>query len=182
MPGEGAAETATGAWEGFHAAIVQLLIEHGARQLRLDRGKDALHAAVCELRDRFGADTARWGWGRVRPLTLVHPFAKQPPMDRVFNVGPVPGRGDAGTVHQGSVDLADPAANVVGCPTLRAVIDVGAWENSRFVLLGGQSGNPTSPHYEDQVAMWAAGQGVPIYWRDDDLAAAAVARLELTPA
>jgi len=142
----------------------------------------ALQAAVASLIKRFGKRHQAWAWGQVRPLTLVHPFGAQAPLDRLFNVGPLPGRGDAATVHQGGVDLADPTANVIGCPTLRAVIDVGAWENSRFVLLGGQSGNPMSPHYTDQIALWSSGEGIPIHWTPEASDVHAVNRLTLTPA
>src|SRR6266704_4029305 len=42
------------------------------------------------------------------------------------------------------------------------VVENGEWEWARFVLPGGHSGNPFSPHYDYQVPVWLAGQGVPI--------------------
>ena len=67
-------------------------------------------------------------------------------------------------------------------PSLRAVIDVGAWHNSRFVLPGGQSGNPLSPHYDDLFELWRRGEGVPIAFTPQEMKAAAVTTLELRPA
>ncbi|HYQ30178.1 MAG TPA: penicillin acylase family protein, partial [Polyangiaceae bacterium] len=63
----------------------------------------------------------------------------------------------------------------------RSVMEVGNWEASRFVLLGGQSGNPLSPHYGDLVALHQRGEGVPVHWQDDEVARHAVATLTLSP-
>ena len=62
------------------------------------------------------------------------------------------------------------------------VIDVGAWSNCRFVLCGGQSENPLSPHYADLFEVWQRGEGVPIPWTPEDIEAATVDTLTLEPA
>lgn len=123
----------------------------------------ALEAAWDHLARRFGADPTGWAWGRIRPLRLKHPFGIKKPLDRLFDLGPYPMGGDATTIPQAAVDLADPTANPIGVPAFRMVIDVGDWDRSRFALLGGQSGNPFSLNAEDQVARWAANDGVPIH-------------------
>ena len=61
--------------------------------------------------------------------------------------GPDPGS-DGGTVGRGAswrmiVDLADP-------------------QHSRGVYPGGQNGDPESPHYDDQIAVWAGGRYLPL--------------------
>ena len=61
-------------------------------------------------------------------------------------------------------------------------IDVGAWENSRYALAGGQSGNPCSRHYGDLAPIWARGEGIAIAWTREDVAARARTTLRLTPA
>jgi penicillin amidase len=62
------------------------------------------------------------------------------------------------------------------------VADTGAWENSRWVLPGGQSGNPLSPHYDDQLPLWQRGEGIPIPWSEDAVRVATRATLHLKPA
>jgi len=140
----------------------------------------AVDRVAAELRRRHGPPR-RWQWGRVRPLRLVHPFGQQRPFDRVFNIGPLPGRGDAGTICQGTLDWMAPTANQLGVPNLRLVIDVGDWDRSRFVLLGGQSGNPLSPHWDDLVPLWLRGQGIAIHWSEQAVRDAAVRELTLVP-
>ena len=65
--------------------------------------------------------------------------------------------------------------------SMRSVMDVGNWSASRFVLLGGQSGNPCSPHYDDLVPLWQRGEGVPIHWEDAAVDAHTRHTLRLTP-
>jgi penicillin amidase len=62
------------------------------------------------------------------------------------------------------------------------VIDLADPERSRFVLAGGQSGNPLSPHYRDLFDLWRRGDGVPIAWSEGAVAAATRSTLVLEPA
>jgi penicillin amidase len=141
----------------------------------------ALDCAIQRLQHEHGRAPSRWAWGRVRPMQLTHTFGKKAPMDRLFHPAPVACGGDASTIAQAAVDLAHPDQNPVGVPTLRTVIDVGAWQNSRFVLIHGQSGNPYSPHYTDQLPLWQRGDGIPIAWSEDDIQRTTRHTLELTP-
>jgi penicillin amidase len=125
---------------------------------------DALAAALRTLRERYGNDPDQWAWGRIRPLTLRHSVGERAPLDRVFNLGPFAWGGDASTVGQAAVEPDNPTANPTFVASLRMVVDVGNWEESRFILPGGQSGNPLSPHYDDQFALWQRGEGVSIAW------------------
>jgi penicillin amidase len=150
--------------------------EGWAREIRR-----ALLAAANTLSRRFGPDPASWTWGRVRPLTFEHPVSVRRPLDRIFNLGPYPWDGDANTVSPAPGDATNPAANPVAVASLRMAVDVGQWELSRFVLPGGQSGNPYSRHYADQMALWRKGDALPIAWTPDAVARATRHTLVLDP-
>jgi penicillin amidase len=142
---------------------------------------DALAAVVRRLRERCGADSRRWAWGRIRTLTLPHPLGRRRLLARVFNLGPIPFGGDHDTINQGAALPLDPLGEVDNIASVRVVIDVGAWGNSRFSLPGGQSGNPFSPHYGDLFEFWQRGEGVPIAWTPEEIRAATRETLVLTP-
>lgn len=142
---------------------------------------DAVAAAMRTLRDVAGEDETRWAWGRVRPVFLVHAFGSKPPLDRIWNRGPIAFGGDATTIPQGSVAFDAPLGNAIGIPNLRAVIDVGNWEASRWVLAGGQSGNPLSRHYDDMIPLWLRGDSVTIGWSPESVTNRAVNELTLLP-
>jgi penicillin amidase len=141
----------------------------------------SLAAAVSRLRERAGSDPSAWSWGTLRPLRLLHVLGVRRPLDRMLNVGPVPLGGDTNTVAQAGVRPLDPFDNPAAIPNHRTVIDLGDPERSRYVLAGGQSGNPLSRHYADLFERWQRGEGVPIAWSHDAVVAATVDRLLLRP-
>src|SRR5262249_13027272 len=134
------------------------------------------------LRQKHGTDTAAWAWGRIHPLTLGHPFAQKKLFRRIFNLGPFPCGGDPNTINQATGVSLGQRADHGYIASLRMVADVGDWPQSRLVLPGGQSGNPLSPHYADQLPLWQRGEGIPIPWTDDQVRQATRETLVLEPA
>jgi penicillin G amidase len=137
----------------------------------------ALAEVVTNLRRDFGPLPEDWSWGKVRPLTLPHPFGRMEALAPAFNRGPIPWGGDGNTVSQASGGANGPMI----IASLRFVVEVGDWDNARFVLPGGQSGNPFSPHYDDMLALWQRGEGVPIAWSQEAIYDSAVEALRLEP-
>ena len=64
---------------------------------------------------------------------------------------------------------------------LRTVFDLADLSKSAFVLCGGQSGNPCSPHYADQLPLWQNGETIAIPWKQDDTIRAAKDTVRLLP-
>ena len=146
-----------------------------------DELSDALAEVVTRLRAKHGDDPSGWKWGRLRTLILRHPLGRQGGiLGSIFNLGPVPCGGDTDTINQASAMPLYPLAPTENIASLRVVIDVGNWSNSRYVLPGGQSGNPLSPHYGDMFPLWQKGEGVPIAWTEEEVRLATVATLELS--
>ena len=158
--------------------VVARLSEHPARRALVEA---ALASAVRTLRERAGLDSTGWAWGRLRPLRLRHVLGVSRPLDRLLNVGPVPLGGDSNTVSQAGVRPLDPFDNPAAIPNHRTVIDLADPDRSRYVLAGGQSGNPLSAHYADLFRLWQRGDGVPIAWSPDSVRAAALETLVLRP-
>lgn len=155
--------------------------------LRLLRGWDGVVARTLgdvyrALREQFGKNSNDWRWGELRQLTLQHPVGEQAPMNRIYNRGPFPWGGDSATVGQAAVSLDDPTGQPFFIASLRMVVDVGNWDENRFVLPGGQSDNPLSPHYDDQIPLWREGQGLTIAWTPEQVAQATASSLTLQPA
>jgi penicillin amidase len=65
--------------------------------------------------------------------------------------------GDEQTVLQAGFD-AHLGFDAVVIPSWRVVVDLADLDASRAVLTTGQSGNPASPHWNDQSALWAGGE------------------------
>lgn len=134
------------------------------------------------LVDRLGQAPEGWAWGKARPLTLKHPLGGRKPLGRIYNLGPFPHGGDANTLNPAPVDPADPLGNPnFAIASLRMAVEIGAWEYARFALPGGQSGNPFSPHYSDQLPLWRRGDGLTIPQAEDEIGRVTKRTLELLP-
>jgi penicillin amidase len=123
-----------------------------------------LDAAYAEMEKLQGPDPRSWRWGKLHHNFAEHPFAAiadEATRSRV-NVGPLPKDGSEYTPNQSSY-RADDFRQTNG-PSLRVVIDVGDWDNSRAVNHPGQSGDPASGHYRDLAPLWHDGRYFPLLY------------------
>jgi penicillin amidase len=147
-----------------------------------DEMADVLAGVVRHLRRAVGPGPAYWAWGHVRRLRPEHLLFKDSRLlGGAFNLGVVPIGGDANTVHQAACRPAHPTAFAHNIPSLRAVFDLANLAGSTFVLPGGQSGNPCSPHYDDLFGPWQAGEAVTLAWTQEQVIREAVDTLRLLP-
>ena len=118
-------------------------------------------------------------WGMLRGTEYEHAFGRKPALRGLFNRGPVSLGGDTSTIAQAALNPLEPSANTLFTVSLRAVMEVGDWSRSRFILPGGQSGNPLSPHYDDQLEAFVAGEALELPWTREEVAGATCATLRL---
>ena len=67
-------------------------------------------------------------------------------------------------------------------PSWRVVYDLSDLDASRGILPTGQSGNPGSPHWNDQTDLWAAGDHRPLPFTRAAVEEAAAERHAIVPA
>lgn len=143
---------------------------------------DVLGDVVRRLRREVGPGPAFWGWGHIRQLRLEHHlFGKHRLLGPAFNLGPVPCGGDQNTISQAASRPLHPTDYTHNMANLRAVFDLSDPAASRFVLAGGQSGNPYSPHHADQFPLWQEGESIPILWAQEAVIREAKGTLRLVP-
>jgi penicillin amidase len=140
----------------------------------------SLDDALRELEDRLGPEPAPWRWGALHQVRFASPLARVPAVAELFTAAVFELGGDEQTVAQSGCDARDgyPAAVV---QSWKQVIDLADPDRSLGVLPTGQSGNPASPHWNDQAPLWATGEyhDLPISRRAVE--AEAVTALRLTP-
>jgi len=111
----------------------------------------ALAAAVNEL----GADQSKWAWGEIHTFTFAHPLGSIGPLAPIFNRGPYPTGGNWNTVNSGAY-YADKAYSMGLGPAYRIISDPADWDASLSIIPSGESGQPFSPYYADQIDSWLA--------------------------
>jgi penicillin G amidase len=166
-------------------AVDRILAEGDAGWMPAGRGamvSQALEETLAFLEGRLGAE-AQWAWGGLHALTLRHPLGGGRALgsrilNRVLpmNRGPFSVPGDGMTINVSAYLLSRPFDPGVG-PAYRQIVDCGDAAASRWIIPGGSSGDPLSPHYGDQLEDWRHGRYHPMM--PDAVIAAEV--LELVP-
>ena len=108
---------------------------------------------------------------RVRPMRPVS-NGKQ-----ITRPGPVERPGDGFTVNATS----GAAFQQTSGASYREILDLSDWDRSMTTNVPGESGDPSSPHYSDLLADWAAGKYHPLPYTRKAVEAATVERMTLTP-
>jgi penicillin amidase len=126
----------------------------GSSQTRDDIIAYSFVEAVDQIIKDRGADMSRWQWGSTNLLRL-HSMTENPALDR----GGIPVRGDEFTLSPGAN-----GGEVTGGASWRMVVDFSDLGHSFGMYPGGQSEDPSSPHYADQMNPWAEGRYLPLYF------------------
>ncbi len=136
------------------------------------RAKQAHDLAMRALRNAYGKDPAAWRWGDAHRAKFANPLLGSiPVLARLFDLG-LPIDGDNYTVNRASPQVDDLSgynfSDLHGA-SLRALFDLADLSRSRFIIAGGQSGNPLSAHYADLTEPWQNGKYVTIVGRQQSL-------------
>ncbi len=119
---------------------------------------DGFKAAVLELADKHGSDSAKWTWGSIHTIEFEHAIGKKKPLNLLFNVGPFPSPSEFTSVNKLKSKTGNHDYRVASIPSTRRLIDCNDPENSWSILPTGNSGNFRSPFYDDQAEMFIKGQ------------------------
>ena len=145
--------------------IDKYIVERVPAQRKLD----ALRVAVARPTADFGSWKTAWGEvNRFQRLSddIVHPFVDAKPS---IPVGFTSARWGSlasfgARSSKGSQKLYGPSGN-----SFVAVVEFGDSVRARAVTAGGQSGNPASPHFNDQAARYSTGDLREVYFYPSQL-------------
>jgi penicillin G amidase len=141
----------------------------------------AWHKTLSHLKATLGADTGSWTWGRAHRVTHEHPLGKQPPLDKVFNIGPFAAPGGRETPNNLSGPISAVPIPITYGPSTRRVVDFSQPGAARGIVPTGQSGVWGDRHYNDQAEAYANGQTRPQYLDSADVASHTRETLVLNP-
>lgn len=132
--------------------------------------------------DSSGPDPAEWRWDTNHVLASKHALSGAfPGTNGSLDPPRVPAGGDSDTVQaagygwSGKNDFAITVLSVY-----RQVVDFATGEGS-FIVPGGASGDPGSPHFADQLEQWRTHQRVPMHLTREAVEADGVLETTLTP-
>lgn len=140
-------------WGNSDTLIDRILTERPGEWLPKEFKEYAELLRACErdareaISKRLDADESQWTWGRFTQVAFPHPLARAPLIGLQFNIPPFPQNGAGGNV---------PTVNVGRGVSMRFIADTSDWDKTQQGITLGESGDPSSPHWKDQLADWRA--------------------------
>jgi penicillin amidase len=133
----------------------------------------ARRAALLEawkvLEVEVGPSPSDWRWSDHHALTFEHPFvAGGAPVS--MNAGTADVGGSVNTVNPGGYSWRR-GTETTWIASLRLVMPLANLPGSQAVLPPGQSGQPASGWYQDQLRFWRSGDLLPLWYADADVQA-----------
>ncbi|MBK8313688.1 MAG: penicillin acylase family protein [Acidobacteria bacterium] len=114
--------------------------------------QDFVKACAAETRTtiarKYGADESKWTFGNAVQVKFNHPMTSAPLVGNQFKIDPFPQQGNGYTGGIG------PTVNVGPSVSMRMIVDMSNLDNSQQGLPVGQSGDPKSTNYKDQIDDW----------------------------
>jgi acyl-homoserine-lactone acylase len=126
----------------------------------------ALAASIELCEDRMGSDRASWTWGALHTYHWRHDFTRSTMFFHGYlNRGPYPAGGDVHSVNVAAFYWGK-NFDVFVIPAMRMVVDFGLEEPAFLITVPGESGNPSSEHYDDMIPYYLEGKNHPLPFKD----------------
>jgi penicillin amidase len=143
------------AWGNTDTFIDSIITERPAEWLPegFKNYTELLRACYADARESLinliGTDESSWRWGHPSSVQVrfPHPLASAPFIGQQFNIAPFPQDGSSGSLT---------TVNVGARVSMRFIADTSNWDRTQQGIPLGQSGDPSNPHWADQLADWRA--------------------------
>lgn len=138
----------------------------------------ALVEARAELESRFGTDWGAWRWDAIHRIEWRHNLGREEPLASILNPPPAPVGGDATSPFNA---VSDADGRVPLSVSYRQIFDLADLNAAQVVIPPGNSGQPGSPHYADNIERWRTVTYHPLFVDWGDIERNAEAHLTLRP-
>ena len=152
-------------------------------EVRDDILRNALVVARDEMTRRQSVNPEKWSWGRLHQLELTHQTLGTSGIglvERIFNRNGG-GIGGGSAAPNATAWNAAEGYTVTTAPSMRMVVSLADFDDSRWINLTGASGHPASDHYDDQTELFVEGKTLAWGWRRETVREQDGDRLLLRP-
>lgn len=157
-------ETAAMCAGGANGLAAALLVEDSAGWFspgkREQAIQGALQTALAWLTERLGPIPSTWSWGKLHVLTLRHILSGRGDLGPLLDHGGLQVQGNSHTVC--NTGLGTNYESRTGA-SFRLIADLSTGRTNLWTVDSqSESGHPGSPHYRDQLPLWARGEFHPM--------------------
>jgi len=179
VPNVGASTSA----EGYRILHEQLTRDRPLMLMGAASWDEAITTAMTEAARRVveahGEDPSTWRWDAEHQVLWAHNLGRDETLADTVNVGRFGAGGDGMTPVSTQTERGTASTHGV---TYRQLIDLVDLNEMQICIPPGNSGQPGSPHYADQVERWLNVEYHPLFTRWEDIEASAEQVLKLRPA
>jgi penicillin G amidase len=138
------------------------------REKRKDIVLMSVKDATADIKGKLGAKTDGWVWGAVHKYKFEHPLGKVRGLGYIFDPNPVPAEGDRDTINNSYFSYDNPF-DVNKISSYRVIVDLSDMDNAISMNSTGQSGDPLSRFYSDNIRKWARGEYKTLFFDKDSI-------------
>lgn len=126
----------------------------------------SVQETITFLSDSLSNRSFQWRWENLHKLHLKAPVFSEGAKsggvakmihNNILARGPFSYPGSITTLNMGGYSFSEPYSMTLG-PSIRRIVDLSDMSRSFSIVPGGQSGNPLSPYYDDQLDDWIQGK------------------------
>ena len=115
----------------------------------------------------MGKNREQWEWGKIHHYNWDHTFGKKSKlMGLYFNEGPYAAGGGSHTLNLTSYIWGKNLETTI-MPAMRLVVDFSKEEKVSLISHPGQSGHPSSSHYNDMIPFFLEGKTNPLPFKKE---------------
>ncbi len=117
----------------------------------------SINDAVGDIKEKLGGKAVNWTWGAIHKYMFEHPLGRVRILNHIFNPRPIPAEGDRDTINKSFFSYENPFG-VSWISSYRIITDLSDMNHAVSMNSTGQSGDPLSRFYSDNIRKWASGE------------------------
>ena len=117
----------------------------------------SINDALGDIKEKLGGKAVNWTWGAIHKYKFEHPLGRVRILNHIFNPKPIPAKGDRDTINNSSFSYENPFG-VNRISSYRFITDLSDMNKAISMNSTGQSGDPLSKFYSDNIRKWACGE------------------------
>lgn len=114
----------------------------------------SINDALGDIKGKLGEKGVNWAWGAIHKYKFEHPLGKVRILNHIFDPKPMPAGGDRDTINNSSFSYESPFG-VNWISSYRVIVDLSEMGKAISMNSTGQSGDPLSKFYADNIRKWA---------------------------
>ena len=136
--------------------------------------------AIADINGKLGGTPANWKWGAIHKYKFEHPLGNNWILSYIFDPKSVPAEGDRDTINNSYFSYDNPF-HVNRIPTYRVIVDLSDMNNAISMNSTGQSGDPLSRFYSNDIIEWAHAGYKTLFFDKESIERNSWKRLWLVP-